>query len=100
VERQQIMRRLLEELSEKDRQLLCRVSLDGEDKDAVCREFHVDRHYLRVLLFRARLRFKALLEAQTKPALGSSGTMALGMKAARKRSSPPPQRFRAAAAAF
>jgi RNA polymerase sigma-70 factor, ECF subfamily len=97
-ERQQIVRRLLEELSEKDRQLLCRVSLEGEDKDLVCREFHVDRQYLRVLLYRARLRFKALLEAQTKADPGWSGTMARGLNAARKRSRPVPQHCRAAAA--
>jgi RNA polymerase sigma-70 factor, ECF subfamily len=60
-ERKALVRRLLEELSEKDRQLLRRVFLDEEDKDSVCHEFHVDRSYLRVLLYRARQRFKGLL---------------------------------------
>jgi RNA polymerase sigma-70 factor (ECF subfamily) len=60
-ERKALVRRLLEELSEKDRQLLRRVFLDEEDKDSVCHEFHVDRGYLRVLLYRARQRFKGLL---------------------------------------
>jgi RNA polymerase sigma-70 factor (ECF subfamily) len=64
-ERKQIVRRLLGELAEKDRELLRRVLLEEEDKDAVCREFRVDRGYLRVLLHRARLRFKAaLLQSQ------------------------------------
>jgi len=57
-ERKALVRRLLEDLSEKDRALLRRVFLDEEDKDAVCREFRVDRNYLRVLLHRARTRFK------------------------------------------
>jgi len=64
-ERKQIVRRLLGELAERDQELLRRVLLDEEDKDTVCRELHVDRGYLRVLLHRARLRFKAaLLQSQ------------------------------------
>jgi RNA polymerase sigma-70 factor (ECF subfamily) len=71
-ERKQIVRRLLGELAEKDRELLRRVLLEEEDKDAVCREFRVDRGYLRVLLHRARLRFKAaLLQSQAKKTTGS-----------------------------
>jgi len=67
-ERKEIVRRLLGELAEKDRELLRRVLLEEEDKDAVCREFRVDRSYLRVLLHRARLRFKAaLLHSQKRP---------------------------------
>jgi len=53
-ERKDFVRTLLNKLSTRDRQLLKRVFLDEEDKDAVCREFQVDRAYLRVLLFRAR----------------------------------------------
>jgi len=60
-ERKVLVRRLLEELSEKDRKLIKRVFLDEEDKDAVCREFDVNRDYLRVLLHRARVRFKAVV---------------------------------------
>jgi len=52
---------ILKELPEKDRELLKRVFLDEEDKDAVCRAFHVDRNYLRVLLHRAKARFKTNL---------------------------------------
>ena len=70
-ERKQIVRRLLGELAEKDRELLRRVLLEEEDKDAVCREFRVDRGYLRVLLHRARLRFKAaLLHSQARKTTG------------------------------
>jgi RNA polymerase sigma-70 factor (ECF subfamily) len=58
------VRSLLDELSQKDRQLLKRVFLDEEDKDAVCQEFEVNRDHLRVLLHRARQRFKAALSRQ------------------------------------
>jgi len=60
-ERKAQVRRLLGELPAKDRALLKRVFLDEEDKDAVCREFSVDRNYLRVLLHRARVRLKAVI---------------------------------------
>ena len=63
-ERKALVRRLLEELSEKDRKLLKRVFLDEEDKDTVCREFDVDRGYLRVLLHRARTRFRAIVSRE------------------------------------
>ena len=58
-ERTSIVRRILGELPERDRELLRRVLLEEEDKDLVCRELQIDRNYLRVLLHRARLRFKA-----------------------------------------
>jgi RNA polymerase sigma-70 factor (ECF subfamily) len=57
-ERKRIVRRILQDLPEKDRDLLRRVFLEEEDKDLVCRELGVDRGYLRVLLYRARLRMK------------------------------------------
>jgi RNA polymerase sigma-70 factor, ECF subfamily len=60
-ERKVLVRRLLAELSDKDRTLIKRVFLDEEDKDTVCREFDVNRNYLRVLLHRARVRFKAVV---------------------------------------
>ncbi len=58
-ERREFVRGVLQELPDKDRQILGRVFLDEEDKDKVCNEFHVDRNYLRVLLHRARNRFKS-----------------------------------------
>jgi RNA polymerase sigma factor (sigma-70 family) len=59
-ERKLMVREIIEKLSAKDRKLLQRV-LEQEDKDTLCREFHVDRNYLRVLLYRARIRFKTTL---------------------------------------
>jgi RNA polymerase sigma-70 factor, ECF subfamily len=66
-ERKQIVRKLLGELPVKDRELLRRVLLEEEDKDAVSKELGVDRNYLRVLLYRARLRFKAVLVESQGP---------------------------------
>jgi RNA polymerase sigma-70 factor, ECF subfamily len=60
-ELKRVVERLLRELPEKDRELLRRVFLEEEDKNSVCAEFKVDRGYLRVLLYRARLRFKTTL---------------------------------------
>ena len=60
-ERKQIVRRVLSELNQRDRDLLC-LLLEEEDPKKLCRDFGVDRGYLRVLLYRARLRFKKALE--------------------------------------
>jgi RNA polymerase sigma-70 factor (ECF subfamily) len=49
---------VLKEMPEKDRELLKAVFLREEDKDEVCHRFGVDRAYLRVLLHRARVRFR------------------------------------------
>ncbi|MBV9182018.1 MAG: sigma-70 family RNA polymerase sigma factor [Acidobacteria bacterium] len=49
----------LDDLSERDRRLLKEVFIEERDKDEVCREFGVDRGYLRVLLHRARQTFKS-----------------------------------------
>jgi RNA polymerase sigma-70 factor (ECF subfamily) len=56
---QEKVREILEQLSERDRRLLREVFLEERDKDSVCRDFGVDRDYLRVLLCRAKKMFKA-----------------------------------------
>lgn len=53
------VRKVLEDLGDHDRSLLKAVFLDERDRDEVCREFGVDRDYLRVLLHRAKHVFKA-----------------------------------------
>jgi len=58
-EREKKVREILEELSERDRRLLREVFLEERDKDQVCRDFGVDREYLRVLLHRAKQAFKS-----------------------------------------
>jgi len=52
------VRNVLCDLGEHDRSLLKAVFLDDRDRDEVCREFGVDRSYLRVLLHRAKGAFK------------------------------------------
>ena len=54
------VREVLDHLGERDRRLLREVFLEERDKDEVCREFGVDRDYLRVLLHRAKQSFKSL----------------------------------------
>jgi RNA polymerase sigma-70 factor (ECF subfamily) len=51
--------RVLAELPEKDRELLMAVFIEEKEKEAVCRSLGVDREYLRVLLHRAKKRFRA-----------------------------------------
>jgi RNA polymerase sigma-70 factor (ECF subfamily) len=52
------VREILLDLEPRDRSLLHAVFLDERDRDEVCREFGVDRDYLRVLLHRAKQEFK------------------------------------------
>ena len=61
------VRQILDELPERDRRVLREIFLEERDKDAVCRDFGVDRDYLRVLLHRARLAFKALYLKKINP---------------------------------
>ena len=56
----QKIREILDQMPERDRRLLREVFLEERDKDDVCRDFGVDRDYLRVLLHRAKQAFKAL----------------------------------------
>ena len=53
------VREILEELPERDRRLLREIFIEERDKDEVCRDFGVDRDYLRVLLHRAKQSFKS-----------------------------------------
>lgn len=53
------VREILDKLPERDRRLLREVFFEERDKDEVCRDFGVDRDYLRVLLHRAKQAFKA-----------------------------------------
>lgn len=67
-ETEQKVREILDQLPERDRRLLREVFLEERDKDAVCRDFGVDREYLRVLLHRAKQAFKAMyLQSNNSP---------------------------------
>jgi RNA polymerase sigma-70 factor (ECF subfamily) len=54
------VREILQQLPERDRRLLREVFLEERDKDEVCRDYGIDRDYLRVLLHRAKKSFKSL----------------------------------------
>jgi RNA polymerase sigma-70 factor, ECF subfamily len=54
--------RVLDAMPKRDRDLLRAIFLEDKEKDSVCREFGVDRQYLRVLVYRAKDKFKALYE--------------------------------------
>jgi RNA polymerase sigma-70 factor, ECF subfamily len=51
---------LLEELPERDRELLRMLFLEERDKSEICKRFKVREDYLRVLLYRAKLRFRSM----------------------------------------
>jgi RNA polymerase sigma-70 factor (ECF subfamily) len=53
------VRQILDGLPEKDRRILREVFIEERDKDDVCRDFGVDRNYLRVLVHRAKQEFKS-----------------------------------------
>lgn len=53
------VRAIMETLPQKERQLLHWLFFEEADKDEVCRRLGIDRNYLRVLLHRAKQRFKA-----------------------------------------
>jgi RNA polymerase sigma factor (sigma-70 family) len=61
-ERAQTVRQTLVQLPLKDQQILESVFLKEADKDQVCEEFCTTREHLRVLLYRARRRFRVVAE--------------------------------------
>lgn len=61
-ERKDMVRSVLDELPEKDRRILRAVFLEDLDKGEVCKKFDVNRDYLRVLVHRAKIRFRAILD--------------------------------------
>ncbi len=56
------VRRILDAMPKRDRELLRAIFLEDKEKDSVCREMGVDREYLRVLVHRAKDKFRALYE--------------------------------------
>lgn len=66
------VRRILEGMPERDRGLLRAIFLEEKEKDAVCQEFGVDREYLRVLVHRAKDKFR-ILYAKDQVGIGGPG---------------------------
>jgi RNA polymerase sigma-70 factor, ECF subfamily len=62
-----LVRRVLDGLNKRDRDLLRAIFLDERDKDEVCAELGIDRNYLRVLLHRAKGSFRAIYSKRVGP---------------------------------
>jgi RNA polymerase sigma-70 factor, ECF subfamily len=60
-QRQKAIAQILAELPEKDRRILQRLFLDEADREQICAELEVDSEYLRVLLHRAKTRFRSAM---------------------------------------
>jgi RNA polymerase sigma-70 factor (ECF subfamily) len=69
-ERKEMVKKVLESLPTKQRELLHLVFIQERDKDEVCRLLNVDREYLRVLIHRAKDCFRA---NYTKKMVSSTG---------------------------
>jgi RNA polymerase sigma-70 factor, ECF subfamily len=66
----QQVRSVLDGMPKRDRELLRAIFLEEKEKDAVCKELGVDREYLRVLVHRAKDKFKALYEKDQRRIAG------------------------------
>jgi RNA polymerase sigma-70 factor (ECF subfamily) len=63
------VRRVLSRLPERDQKILRAIFLDDGDKEEVCARFGVDRSYLRVLLHRAKEKFRLEFARKSTPNL-------------------------------
>jgi RNA polymerase sigma-70 factor (ECF subfamily) len=66
-----IVTRVLSEMLAADREILRLTLLEEEDRDEVCRKMGVNRGYLRVLLHRAKQRFKEALTGEVGTEAGA-----------------------------
>ena len=75
------VRRVLSRLPERDSEILRALFLDELTKDEVCRRFDIDRDYLRVLLHRAKERFRGEFRRKSTPkftvTLGGQSSLSL-----------------------
>jgi RNA polymerase sigma-70 factor (ECF subfamily) len=63
---QRQVRQILDQLPKKNRRILYALFIEERHKDEVCREFGVNRDYLRVLLHRAKQSFRDALNKNKK----------------------------------
>jgi RNA polymerase sigma-70 factor (ECF subfamily) len=61
-ERKELVRNVLSGLADKDQNILRAVFLEEVEKSEICERFQVDRDYLRVLVHRAKTRFREAFE--------------------------------------
>jgi len=69
-ERKKLVRAVLDGLPAPDRDLLRMIFMEEASREEICAKMNVDRGYLRVLLHRARGRFKALAKTTALAAIG------------------------------
>ena len=67
-ERKKAVALVLSQLPDKDRQILTMVFLEEADRTDVCRTFHVEHEYLRVLLHRAKQKFRTAMNGASMKA--------------------------------
>ena len=72
------VRRVLSAMPQKDQRILIWLFFDEMDKDEVCRRLSVDREYLRVLVHRAKLRFRSDFLVRQKPRAATAGAQGSG----------------------
>lgn len=63
-ETKNLVRDILDDLSDRNRKILSAIFLEDLDKDAICAQMKVDRAYLRVLLHRAKRTFRQKYDRQ------------------------------------
>jgi RNA polymerase sigma-70 factor (ECF subfamily) len=68
------VRQVIQDLPKKDRDLLRALFLEEKDKDEVCKQFGVDRDYFRVLLHRAKDKFRVLYEIDRETLSGGGSS--------------------------
>ncbi len=61
------VRRVLDDLPPKDAAILRAIFLEERDKDEICRAFGVDRDYLRVVVHRAKEKFRSQYLSKISP---------------------------------
>jgi len=76
-DRQRVVARILNQLAPRDREMLRMIFLEERDKVDICRIMQVNPEYLRVLVYRAKARFRDALEeshssVEKKPGLGET----------------------------
>lgn len=65
-ERNQMVREVLSELSVKDRAVLALIYLEGVERKEACGRMQISTEHLRVVLYRARVQLRRVIERKTK----------------------------------
>src|SRR5262249_24550337 len=62
-----VVREILDDIPARDATILRAIFLEEKEKDEVCRQFGIERDYLRVCLHRAKEKFRAHYEKRHRP---------------------------------